>query len=345
MKFRKLLVTAISIALLASSSVSVGALAADVPDTSNAAAQAGSHALPVGDVSDGYFAFFGGIVQKIEKRGGTQDLTNVMVISDSGSEAYLVLSKDTYVSGTLAVGAKATGYYDKNAPMIMIYPPQYSVEAVIVENGGQNSKVDVFDKDLTSSDNGLKLIISDKTQILSQDGTVYSGTLANRKLAVFYGISTKSIPAQTSPDKVVVLYDRVTSLPSTTTQEEMIAMLGDVSAMDIVVENKKITAPGAYINKQGTIMVPIRAIAEALGHEVNWVHETRTVLIGKDISLSIGQSSYYNKATALLLTATPPELTNSLTYVPLSFFRDVVGVTNAYLFEGQIDIDNGEPMR
>lgn len=53
----------------------------------------------------------------------------------------------------------------------------------------------------------LKLNINKDTLIVSKEGKEFKGDLTNRKLAVIYGTSTRSIPAQTNPYKVVVLSD------------------------------------------------------------------------------------------------------------------------------------------
>jgi hypothetical protein len=39
-----------------------------------------------------------------------------------------------------------------------------------------------------------------------------------------------------------------------------------------------------------------------------------------------------------------PELTGERTFVPLNFFKQVTMMNNAYVFEAQIVIDNGEVM-
>lgn len=178
----------------------------------------------------------------------------------------------------------------------------------------------------------MKLNISDETEILLQDGTVYEGELAGKRLVVIYGPSTKSIPAQTTPYKIIVLFDRI---------EDRAAY--DVSNMEIIVNNKKIEAPAAYENKQGTVMVPLRAIAEALGYEVVWNNETRSITLGEDIFLTIGKDEYVAGKNTIKL-GTAPELVENKTFVPLNFFKNVVKMNNAYVFEGQIVIDNEEVM-
>lgn len=154
-----------------------------------------------------HFKSFTGTVKEIRESEREKNTTYVRLESKEGNEAYLILTKDTYYINDeeIVIGSEVTGYYDANAEMIMIYPPQYAALVVMVSNKQQNIKVDLFDTDLISADNSLKLNVSKDTKIVSKDGKPFKGDLINRKLAVFYGASTRSIPAQTNPDKVVVL--------------------------------------------------------------------------------------------------------------------------------------------
>lgn len=283
-----------------------------------------------------YFNSFSGKVKEIADFHAVKGSKIVLVEDKTGGIANIIISKDTYVlnNAEIIIGSEITGYYDANAPMIMIYPAQYSAEVVVVEGKDQNVKVDNFDKDLVSSDKELKLNISDTTEIISQDGTVFSGVLHDRNLVVTYGITTRSIPAQTNPTKIVVLSEKADTV------------IGDVSKMDTVVNNKKIEAPAAYVNEKGTVMVPIRAIAEALGYDVIWNNEQRSVELGnKGISFKIGEDNYLYLKTAPIQLGTAPEIKEGSTYVPISYFRDVLGMNNAYVFEAQIVINNEEKIQ
>ncbi|MFZ5354585.1 MAG: copper amine oxidase N-terminal domain-containing protein [Bacillota bacterium] len=280
------------------------------------------------------YGSFSGTVKEIAELESEDGSKIVHAERWDGEIADIIISKDTYVvdGAELAVGASITAFYDAEAPMIMIYPPQYS--ALIVAVTGEknaNAVVDRFDEDLVSSDNSLKLILSKDTLIVTRDGEKYEGELSHCKLLVIYGITTKSIPAQTTPVKIVVLSEKTT--------------LPDVSAMEIIVNGKVLDAPAAYTNKKGTVMIPLRAVAEALGYDVQWYGETRSVTLSSEISMTIAIDSYSNKGAASIRLGTAPELTESRTFVPLSFFRDVLNMNNAYVFEGQIVIDNEEKMQ
>ena len=293
-----------------------------------------------------YFGSFSGVVKEINDFGAIEGAKIALLEDAEGGIANIIISEDTYIvdGDEIAVGSTVTGFYKANAPMILIYPAQYNAEVVAVENKDQNIKVDLFDKDLVSADNSLKLNISEDTEVVTEDGKPFEGELANRKLVVTYDVSTRSIPAQTTPIKVVVLFEEAVPPIIEVPEEDTEIVEGDVSAMDMMVNDKKIEAPAAYTNKDGVVMVPLRAISEALEYEVKWNQEMQSVLVGKGISLKIGEDSYnYMKMTPIKLGAAP-ELVEGTTFVPLSFFREVMQMNNAYVFEGQIVINNGEKM-
>jgi hypothetical protein len=108
---------------------------------------------------------------------------------------------------TVSVGDKVTGYYDGNAPAILIFPPQYPALIMVKESTNQNVKVDYFNDQLKSSDGQLKINLSPYTQILLANNQKFTGNPTNRNLIVIYGPTTKSIPAQTTPYKVIVWCD------------------------------------------------------------------------------------------------------------------------------------------
>lgn len=318
MKLRSLLAGTLTAAIILSlSTFSISA--ADTEAIMPVSIQNTNTAVPINidatEKNQQYFNFFSGKVTKIDSRF-------IHVQSTDGSEANFIVTDSTYIvnDAKIVEGSVITGYYDANAPMIMIYPPQYNVEVVVVDGSTDlNIKVDFYDNELISSDNFLKLNISDETEIVWEDGTAFKGNLGSRKLVTMYGISTKSIPAQTTPEKVVVLFDKAEN-----------------PAMDIIVSGKKIEAPKTFINEQGTLMIPLRAVSEALGFEVTWNGGSRQVDIGKGISLTIEKDYYVYMKTAPIQLGTAPIIVNDRTFVPLNFFTRVLHITDAKIKDSQI---------
>ncbi|WP_331681756.1 hypothetical protein [Romboutsia sp.] len=129
------------------------------------------------------------------------------VVNRYGSIVNFLVTPDTYFVDhvMVAVGDKVTGFYDANAAVPLILPPQFQAIVMARDNQYKNVKVDYFDSELVSSDGNLKLIITPSTQVVLENYQPFTKTPENRNLIVVYGASTKSIPAQTVPYKVIVI--------------------------------------------------------------------------------------------------------------------------------------------
>ena len=158
------------------------------------------------------FKSFHGVVTQIDdfsigQNGEKEGCYKLMTVEDSTQGIVnFVVSPSTYFVNQEIVtpGDRVTGYYDGNAPVPLIYPPQYRALVVVKENNNQNVKVDFFNNQLVSSDGQLQLNVSPYTLILLKNGQPFSKSLANRNLIVIYGPTTRSIPAQTTPYKIIV---------------------------------------------------------------------------------------------------------------------------------------------
>lgn len=131
----------------------------------------------------------------------------IMAVQDEfGNIVNFIVSPTTYFLNAeiVNVGDLITGYYDGDAPAPLIYPPQYQALVVAKDNSYQNVKVDFFNEQLISSDGQLKLNLTSYTPILLTNGQPFSRYPANRNLIVTYGPTTRSIPAQTTPYKIIV---------------------------------------------------------------------------------------------------------------------------------------------
>lgn len=280
-----------------------------------------------------YLSFTGTVKELEDKNDG---LIRVYLEKDDGTPAYFILSDDTYYVNNveIEVGKEITGYYESGKPMILIYPPQYSIDIVapVLDNGF--IKADKFDSDLLSKDKTLKLNISEDTEILWEKGTVMNWikaptvtelelALSNRQLIVFYNFTTKSIPAQTTPTKVIVLSEQI--------DDSVI----NIFVNDILLENKT-----SYLDENGIIMLPVRAIAESLGYEVTWNNQERSVSIGKTTVFKIGVNSFINSKNETKVLESAPIIKNDRSYVPLSFFKEILNVKIADFFENIVTIQD-----
>lgn len=98
--------------------------------------------------------------------------------------------------------------YESMAPALSIYPPRINATAVVVANEEYNPIVHVdvfFTEGLISSDETLTLSINEETVVVDINNNVYEGSLENKKLAVIFTASTRSIPAIPLMPKIIVL--------------------------------------------------------------------------------------------------------------------------------------------
>ncbi|MBM7872218.1 hypothetical protein JOC70_003771 [Clostridium pascui] len=158
------------------------------------------------------FKSFSGTITMIEdfwtatdERTGCYKLMSVE--NKDGSIVNFVVSPSTYFVDhvTVSLGDKVTGFYDANAPVPLIYPPQLRAIVMAKDTLLQNVKVSYFNSALISSDGNLKLNISPYTKIILRNDQLFTASPANRNLIVVYGATTRSIPAQTTPYKIIVI--------------------------------------------------------------------------------------------------------------------------------------------
>ncbi len=195
------------------------------------------------------------------------------------------------------IGENITYYTVKEGEQTNVL--EITKDTLVFDNTGKKVELQKGDRVLADI---LKLNIAKETVLLNEKGVkVDAKDLAEKHLVVFYTASTKSIPAQTTPSKVIVLDD-----DSSTTKNPILEEIDNIIASD------------SY-EVAGTKMVPLRVIAEKLGFKVDST--------GKGAILSKGNMSYtitrgektfgYNKALRTLTVA--PTLKETKTYVPVEF--------------------------
>jgi hypothetical protein len=246
------------------------------------------------------------------------------------------------------VGDAFTAWYDATLPAPMIYPPRFEAAAFGVNLPALPSvKVARFDADMLSYDGELKIHIGENTVLLQANGEPFVGgqeALAGRALVALYSITTHSMPPQTTPEKIFVLYERAVPLPGIME----IGVTGQPLSVEfpihgIKVHGELIDTPEPFL-KGFTVMVPLRAISEALAYTVQWEEATQSIMLNNVVSVIIGRDYYTYARMAPIELGHAPEIVNGVTYVPLNFFRQVVPMNNAYFFEGLIEINNEERM-
>lgn len=124
-----------------------------------------------------------------------------------GNVVNFVIEPTTYFVDhvMVSVGDRVTGFYDANAPTVLIFPPQFRAVVMCKDSPNRRVKVDYFNRRLESSDGTLKLNLSPMTKIVLENGQAFTGSVARRNLIVVYGATTRSIPAQATPSKIIVM--------------------------------------------------------------------------------------------------------------------------------------------
>ncbi len=268
----------------------------------------------VKDVSD--FMRETGVITNIEVRENERMVT---VENDEGLITVFRILDETLLfnSGTsnemepvdLKKDMKVNAYYDKNKPMILIYPAQITPELFFVmdEEEPVSVKVGKFDQDFLSLDKELKLNIGEKTTLLNQQGEkIEMAELKGKELVVFYSITTMSLPPQTPPTKIIAL-DLLT-VEETVEEEEKPEIPKTV--LDLIEKDH-------YV-KDGMKMIPLRKVAEELGYFVLSQPKANGAFLTKgNLSFTItrGEKSYgFNKSLQQFTTA-PELISGNKTYV------------------------------
>ena len=278
--------------------------------------------------------------------------TDVNNKDDQNNTVNLKITDDTLVYDNLGNkkalsdltdGTKITVFTGSYEPTPLILPVQYTANVIII-NGDQEGNVnaDTYladEEGYTNVANTLNIAAADDTKIVDKDEKEYKGDLDKNDLIVFYGASTKSVPAQTTPTKVVVLGENEfalkqieaeknatpapTAAPETTVAPEVTEapQVSYAGLVNVVIGDKNVSDVYA---KDNTTMVPLREVAEAAGFTVTWDAENRAVILNDGVySLKIGENSYVKGKMMPLTLSAAPEIVNDLTYVPAEFFAEV----------------------
>ncbi len=117
------------------------------------------------------------------------------------------ISPETHVidSRQLRPGMRVAAFYDSSMPIPMIFPPQYQAWMVTVLGRNEQIILRHFNGTLLAEDNSLQLNIAGNTRIQTINGQRFSCNLGGRTLLVYYTATTRSIPPQTTPGKIVVM--------------------------------------------------------------------------------------------------------------------------------------------
>lgn len=150
-----------------------------------------------------------GIIQNVSNASDNCCNLMVTIITENGI-VNMTVTPDTYVVNNLRLrrGMSIIAFYDADAPAVLIFPPQYKALIIAQKSQQENVTIQRFDEDLVSYDNSLQLNVGSNTMISTTNGQPFTCNLGNRQLMVFYSNTTRSIPPQTTPRRVIVLCEK-----------------------------------------------------------------------------------------------------------------------------------------
>lgn len=121
-------------------------------------------------------------------------------------------------------------------------------------------------------------------------------------------------PVYALDNEVPTLYDG--AVPTLYNVGETVAYNGETVDADVAVQVV-----------DGITMVPLRAVAEAMGYTVTWNNEDRSVEISQGAqwtSIYIGKNAYFRNRMAPHELSSAPVIVNDRTLVPVEFFADIL---------------------
>lgn len=110
----------------------------------------------------------------------------------------------------------------------------------------------------------------------------------------------------------------------------------------VIVNGKKIRLDkDMYINKNGTLMIPVATVSKSLGYTIKWNSRSKTVTLdGKNTSsFIIGQDKYeYSKSSTYL--AEKSVVIDGTTFVPVDYFEKVLKLNVSVNVDGTLTIES-----
>lgn len=245
---------------------------------------------------------------KITEVADTEDGNKVFTMdNENGGLRFVVAPTTTIVdretgsvitADKLTEGMEVAVIYGANAPMGMSMPPYMGQVTAVVANADKGSiSIGHFNDDLLNEKDLLQLNISEKTTILTTLGTksiLSADDVKGKDAVVFYDITTRSIPAQTTPSLVLLLEEREAVTEGTE---------------EAAVDTKSVEAPE---------MVALRDAAEAKGYSVKWQGKTAPVVLEKDgmtAQITLGSTTYVVEGDMAMTSSATAELTDGVLYV------------------------------
>ena len=146
-----------------------------------------------------------GVIMNITR--GNDCCSQMVSLRTENGIVNFAVDMDTVIidSRQLRQGMRVAAFYDGNLPVPLIFPPQYRAQIVTVLGRNEQVMLNYFDENLTATDGSLQLNVGPGTVIKTINGQNITCNLGEHILLVYYTVTTRSIPPQTTPRKIVVL--------------------------------------------------------------------------------------------------------------------------------------------
>lgn len=138
---------------------------------------------------------------------GNDCCSQMLSLQSEGGMVNFIVDPETIVvdSRQLRTGMRVTAFYDSSLPVPLIFPPQYIAQLMTAAGRNELVELNFFDRNLLAQDRSLQLNIGRNTMVETINGQRFTCSPGNRFLLVYYSVTTRSIPPQTTPRKIVVL--------------------------------------------------------------------------------------------------------------------------------------------
>lgn len=198
-------------------------------------------------------------------------------------------------------------------------PPQGKADAVIAGEQNDRPTFTYFNigKVEPQEDGSVRVLNVNESQYVTIFPQVYPDVAelkAGDKMLLWYEFTTMSMPGQATATKAVLLKQGPADINISTT--------AGVIAMD-----GKELADVKLVEKNNTLYVPLRQVAEALGYTVTWNGDAQTAVVydgPRSAVCTIGSYDYGQQRMRVQLQYTP-ELIDGVTMVPVEMLEHVLG--------------------
>lgn len=275
----------------------------------------------------------------------TEAADGMVVVKSEETEIALKASEETIVIDqvtglpadftAIAAGDIVSAQY--GAAMTRSIPAQVVADMVVV-NADQGTLANLISVDsVTENEDGtvtvfdetksIELTIAAEAEISpykTRNIVALSDIAEGCKLVAWYDFVTMSIPAQAYTEKVVLIPAPTAEVVEEPEEVAFVSVDGTV-------------VTGAPIMREDAILVPVRAVAEALGFDVLWNGEDYSVTLVKDdisATVKIGEPGLSMGNARSAAETVVPELIEGKTYVGESLFTQLLG-------DGAVEISGG----